>query len=107
VEKVLTNYYTEVDSEACSGCETCVDRCQMEAIRIGANDEAEIDRDRCIGCGLCIPTCPEEALTLRPKPESERRVPPATGREYVMQLAQSRGKSLIPLAVSKQSPRSS
>jgi ferredoxin len=106
-EKVFTNYFAEVDLETCSACEICVDRCQMEAIGMGAGEVAEIDRDRCIGCGLCVTTCPEEALTLQPKPESERREPPATGREYFMQLAQSRGKSLIPLAVSKQSQRSS
>lgn len=106
-EKVLTNYFAEVDPDACSACEICVDRCQMEAIRVGDREAAEIDRDRCIGCGLCVTICPEEALTLRPKPESERREPPATGREYFMQLAQSRGTSLIPLAVLKQSQRSS
>ncbi|MEJ2719298.1 MAG: 4Fe-4S binding protein [Deltaproteobacteria bacterium] len=74
---------------------------------MGAADVAEIDRDRCIGCGLCVTTCPEEALTLQSKPESERRVPPVSGRDYFMQLAQSRGKTLIPLAVVKQSQRPS
>ncbi len=100
-EKVLTNHYVEVDRDACSGCETCTSRCQMEAIKIGADEVAEVDRDRCIGCGLCVTTCPSEALSLRAKPESERRRPPATGRDYFMQLASMRGKSIIPLAFSK------
>lgn len=102
-EKVLTNYYAVVDSEACTACETCVDRCQMEAIAVGADDVAEVDLDRCIGCGLCVTTCPTEALSLRAKPESERREPPAGGRDYIMQMASSRGKSLIPLSVTKRS----
>jgi Pyruvate/2-oxoacid:ferredoxin oxidoreductase delta subunit/predicted transcriptional regulator len=103
VEKVLTNYYASVDSDACSACETCTDRCQMEAIKVGDGGVAEVDRDRCIGCGLCVTTCPSEALSLRSKPESERRDPPATARDFMMQLTSSRGKSLIPIAVQKRS----
>jgi ferredoxin len=100
-EKVLTNHYAEVDRDVCSGCETCTSRCQMEAIKLGSDDVAEVDLDRCIGCGLCVTTCPSEALTLKVKPESERRQPPATGRDYFMQLASMRGTSLIPLALSR------
>ncbi|MEW6112878.1 MAG: 4Fe-4S binding protein, partial [Thermodesulfobacteriota bacterium] len=65
-ERVLTNYYAEVDPEVCSACETCVDRCQMEAILVGDKEVAEVNRDRCIGCGLCVTTCPSEALSLKP-----------------------------------------
>ncbi len=100
-EKVLTNYYAEVAQDLCSGCETCLDRCQMEAIKMGDDSVAQVDRDRCIGCGLCVTTCPSEALSLKSKPESERREPPATGKDFFMQLASVRGKSLIPLAVTK------
>jgi len=100
-ERVLSNYYAAVDADACSACETCMDRCQMEAIKIGANDVAEVDRDRCIGCGLCVTTCPSEAMSLQSKSEQERQVPPATAKEYMMQLAAARGKSLIPLSVMK------
>ncbi len=102
-EKVLTNYFAEVDPDTCSGCETCADRCQMEAIKLGVDDVAGVDLDRCIGCGLCTTTCPENAVSLRRKPESERREPPVSGQDYLMQLASSRGKSLIPLSVLKKS----
>ncbi len=100
-EKVISNYYAEVDPANCSACETCVDRCQMEAIQLGADDVAEVNRDRCIGCGLCVTTCPSEAVSLKPKPESERREPPDTGKDFIMQMAALRGKSLIPLAATK------
>lgn len=102
-EKVLTNYFAEVDPETCSSCGTCLDRCQMEAIRIEDDSPATVDRDRCIGCGLCVTTCPTEAMMLRMKPESERKRPPVTARDYVMQLASARGKSLIPLSIVKKS----
>ncbi|MBM3299636.1 MAG: 4Fe-4S binding protein, partial [Deltaproteobacteria bacterium] len=100
-EVVLTNYYAEVDSQACTACETCIGRCQMEAVKIGTSDVAEVDRERCIGCGLCVTTCPSEAMHLMQKPESERRQPPATAKDFMMQLASVRGTSLVPLAVTK------
>jgi electron transport complex protein RnfB len=98
-QRVLTNYYASVDSEACSGCETCLDRCQMEAIKVGEDGTASVDRDRCIGCGLCVSTCPSEALGLQAKSESDRQAPPPTARDFIMELAQVRGKSLIPLSM--------
>jgi NAD-dependent dihydropyrimidine dehydrogenase PreA subunit/predicted transcriptional regulator len=100
-EKVLTNYFAAVDPDLCSACETCVDRCQMEAIKVGDNNVAVVDRDRCIGCGLCVTTCPSEAASLKQKPESERREPPATAKDFVMELASVRGKSLLPISVTK------
>ncbi|MBI5568636.1 MAG: 4Fe-4S binding protein [Desulfomonile tiedjei] len=102
-ERVFSNYYAVVDPDACAACETCVDRCQMEAIKPGANDVAEVDRDRCIGCGLCVTTCPNQAVSLQLKAEPERREPPATTRQFFMQLASVRGKSLVPLAVMRKS----
>lgn len=101
VEKVLTNYHAQIDSSACSACGTCLDRCQMEAIGIDGEPGAQINRDRCIGCGLCVTTCPSDAISLHVKPESERKDPPGTGRDYMVQLAATRGKTLIPLAVIK------
>jgi Na+-translocating ferredoxin:NAD+ oxidoreductase subunit B len=97
-EMVISNYYAQVDEALCAGCEICVDRCQMEAIRVGEDGVALVDRDRCIGCGLCVTTCTTGALTLEPKADDLRRDPPATARETMMELAQKRGKSIIPLS---------
>ena len=56
--------------------ETCLERCQMEALR-AEDDRVALDADRCIGCGLCVSTCPSGALTLQRKPGSrEVRLPP-------------------------------
>ena len=68
---------------------------------MGSDDVAVVDLDRCIGCGLCVTTCETEALSLHLKAEEERCDPPATARETIMQLAQQRGKTLIPLAFTK------
>ena len=100
---VITNYYARVDPDLCSACETCLDRCQMEAISIGDEGVAEIDLNRCIGCGLCVTTCTTEAMSLQPKPDSERREPPEKAQATMMELAQKRGKSIVPLAVMRAS----
>ncbi|MHA2392628.1 MAG: ATP-binding protein [Promethearchaeota archaeon] len=75
---VATNHYAKVDSELCTGCGTCVDRCQMEAIIL--NDISSVDRRRCIGCGSCIVGCPSIAISLL---EKERKFnPPETMKEF-------------------------
>jgi ferredoxin len=63
---ISTNFYAEVDPELCVGCETCIDRCNINAIKIKDN-KAKILLKRCIGCGVCVPTCPEEAIKLKKK----------------------------------------
>ncbi|MFX1340254.1 MAG: ATP-binding protein, partial [Promethearchaeota archaeon] len=69
-----SNYYAEVDSDSCTGCGTCVDRCQMDAVTL-INDISTVNLDKCIGCGVCVPTCPVEAITLHKK--EEKTTPPA------------------------------
>ena len=88
---VLTNYYAEVDPERCTACETCMDRCQMDAVAM-QDDIAQIDLDRCICCGLCVTTCPSEALRLVKKSDDQLYEPPASGMETYIRIAQERGK---------------
>jgi len=101
-QMVITNYYAEVDGDACVACETCIERCQMEAISIGPDEVAVVDLERCIGCGLCVTTCPSEAMNLKKKPDAQLREPPASGKDVIVQLARLRGKSLIPLVLQDQ-----
>ncbi len=101
VEMVVTNHYALVDEDLCVGCEVCLDRCQMDAITMGEDGTAQVNLDRCIGCGLCVTTCDAGAMTLEPKSLEDRREPPAKAQLTLMELAQKRGKSLIPLSVMK------
>lgn len=94
-EMVHNRYWAVVDQEACTACEICLDRCQMNAIEI--DDTAEIKKARCIGCGLCVTTCPVEAIRLEEKPEELQVAPPASGQELMAKTAEKRGTSLIPL----------
>jgi formate hydrogenlyase subunit 6/NADH:ubiquinone oxidoreductase subunit I len=90
-ELVFSNYQSAINGENCNGCEICLERCQMEAIAMNKDGVAEINLDRCIGCGLCVTICPSEAISLIPKPDANRRIPPTTGSEQMMQIAKKRG----------------
>ncbi len=90
-EAVKSNYFAVVDPDECTGCETCLERCQMEAFDM-VDDIAEVELKRCIGCGLCVTTCPTEAITLQAKAEDRQYEPPKTGGETYIRIASERGK---------------
>ena len=90
-EMVQSNYFARVDEEECTGCETCLERCQMDAIDV-VDGIAGIKLERCIGCGLCVTTCPVDAIELVKKPEDELYEPPKSGAETYMKIMQERGK---------------
>jgi Pyruvate/2-oxoacid:ferredoxin oxidoreductase delta subunit len=68
-----TNFFAAVDANLCTGCQTCLGRCQMEAIST-VDNVANVNLNRCIGCGLCTTTCKANAIKLVKK-ETET-VPP-------------------------------
>jgi len=89
-EAVQSNYYAEVNAEECVGCETCLERCQMDAIAM-VDEIAQVDLNRCIGCGLCVTTCDTEAMQLVKKSESQQYLPPESGTATYIRIAQQRG----------------
>ncbi|MFX0135906.1 MAG: ATP-binding protein [Candidatus Hodarchaeota archaeon] len=76
---ITTNNYAKIESDLCTGCGTCIERCQMEAITLG-DDISSVNRLRCIGCGNCISVCPSEAIKLLKK--EQQFTPPKTLKEY-------------------------
>jgi Na+-translocating ferredoxin:NAD+ oxidoreductase subunit B len=72
-----TNFFAVVDSELCTGCSACVQRCQVAALNInGSQSMPIVDLTRCLGCGLCVEACPEGAIELKNK--TAETVPPPT-----------------------------
>jgi len=69
---VNARYLVTIKADDCTGCEACVPRCQMDALKMV---EGKLLRDeiRCIGCGICMWVCPTDALVLEPRPAS--RIP--------------------------------
>jgi len=88
-----SDFYAAVDPEVCTGCETCVERCQFSAPSI-ADHISQVDQKRCVGCGLCVMTCPSGAMTLIRKPEDQISVPPRNMKEWATERAENRGISL-------------
>jgi ferredoxin len=78
-----TNYYAVVDTRVCTGCGTCVKRCQMDA-RVLVNGKAVINLDHCIGFGNCVTTCPSHASNMRLK--EKQLVPPETKDDTFMKI---------------------
>jgi electron transport complex protein RnfB len=83
-----SSFQAMIDSDSCTACGTCLDRCQIEAI-IEGDEYSEVDPVRCIGCGLCVSTCPEEAIEMVAK--AEAKAPPENIFARDMKLAAERG----------------
>ena len=65
-ELTISNFFAEVNTELCTGCETCIEICPMDAIMMEDNI-SKIIRKRCIGCGNCVARCPSSAIELKKK----------------------------------------
>ena len=53
----------EVNTEKCTGCETCVGECPVSAISM-VDGKASVNAGDCVDCGACTGACPVEAITL-------------------------------------------
>ncbi len=59
------NFHAEVDTELCTACGICTEKCQVDAAAIDEdNGYTVINLDRCIGCGNCVANCPSDAMHL-------------------------------------------
>jgi electron transport complex protein RnfB len=88
---VKSNYYATKDEETCTDCSTCVERCQVSAIRT-KNDHTVIDEERCIGCGLCAFTCPTGSITMvRKSPKEASPIFPG-GKALLQAMGKETGK---------------
>ncbi|MEK7826286.1 MAG: 4Fe-4S binding protein, partial [Thermodesulfobacteriota bacterium] len=52
------------NSDLCTACGSCIDRCPTKALLMTDGDEWELNLDRCIGCGVCATGCAFEAIAL-------------------------------------------
>ena len=52
-----------VNKDKCTGCESCVDSCPVEAISM-KDGLAVVNADDCIDCGACVGECPVEAISM-------------------------------------------
>jgi len=78
-----SNFFAEINAESCTSCETCIERCPMDAIH-QTNDHMVTDFDRCIGCGACVPTCKDRAINLVKK--EYEYVPPKSDKDMYKRI---------------------
>ena len=82
------NYEAVVETTSCTGCGTCAERCQVNAIAIDeGNGYATVNLGRCIGCGNCVVTCPTQAIRLVKR---EQQVAPPEDRTGLFKLLAER-----------------
>ncbi len=54
---------SKVNTSLCTGCESCVSVCPVEAISM-VSSKASIEADKCVDCGACVSECPVEAISM-------------------------------------------
>jgi electron transfer flavoprotein alpha subunit len=74
----------EIISKKCSGCQSCIGECPVEAIDI-VDSIAKINPEKCIGCGKCVRVCPSDAILFDKPVKKKSETPqekPATIADY-------------------------
>jgi Pyruvate/2-oxoacid:ferredoxin oxidoreductase delta subunit len=66
---VPSPFVPQVDEESCNGCNKCVERCPVNAIKADELEEyVSVDYDTCIGCGVCVSACKPSFMSLTRRP---------------------------------------
>lgn len=53
-----------IDSEICTACEECVNRCPLGALGVVDGEVAIVHPELCTYCGDCEEACPKEGIDL-------------------------------------------
>ncbi len=87
-----SDYYAKVDPDNCTGCESCTERCQVNALRI-QDGSATVEKSRCIGCGLCVSACPTDSISLAHKEKDNLSVIFPDPITLIQAIGKEKGKS--------------
>ena len=89
---ISSNYYATRDEDTCTDCGTCVERCQVNAIR-SEDEHTIIEKELCIGCGLCASTCPTGSITMVRKSPEEASPIFSGGKALLQAMGEEAGKA--------------
>jgi electron transport complex protein RnfB len=90
---ISSDFCATVDTDACVGCDECVQRCQFGALAV-PEDVCQVDVARCVGCGQCVTVCATGAVSLRRRPGDELPPVPADLKTWLTERAEARGVRL-------------
>jgi NADP-reducing hydrogenase subunit HndD len=77
----VTEGFSHIDQELCTGCGNCKDTCPADAINGERHKPYVISEERCVGCGRCVQVCSaydtifQEQSTSRAKRLEQRGLP--------------------------------
>lgn len=83
-EMFNSGFEPRFDSDACTACETCIDRCPPIALTMGEDDVPKVDLNLCFGCAVCATGCPSDAIQMVTKPGFE--TPPEDEKELMERM---------------------
>ncbi|MBT4277724.1 4Fe-4S binding protein [Candidatus Falkowbacteria bacterium] len=84
--KIESNFISNPSNDKCTGCNICVKKCPVEAIKLKSNNNKfyiEIDKQRCIGCGVCARFCSFENIKMERR-EKLNFIPIDTFERYIV-----------------------
>lgn len=77
----MTEGFSRIDQELCTGCGNCVSACPSEAISGERHKPHTVNEERCVACGRCVQVCNgydtvfEERATSRAQRIEQRALP--------------------------------
>jgi NAD-dependent dihydropyrimidine dehydrogenase PreA subunit len=90
-----SNFIPSLDRDACSGCGTCAESCQISVIAMSEDGSGsqvpKVNEERCLGCGVCSSSCPTGALIMSRRPDVY--APPMNKMELLARIGKERGKT--------------
>jgi Na+-translocating ferredoxin:NAD+ oxidoreductase RNF subunit RnfB len=86
-----SDFFLVVETEACTGCNICIERCQFNALS-PSDGRVAVDLQHCMGCGICVVACSTDALHLERRPEKEIAPLPKGYGEWGAMRQASRGE---------------
>jgi ferredoxin len=86
-----SDFHIVVETEVCTGCGACIERCQFNALSPDGSTVV-VDHNKCVGCGLCVESCSSGGLRLVRRPSGETSRPPATIGEWRSQRIALQGR---------------
>jgi len=69
----VTEGFSQIDPELCTGCRRCTETCPADAISGEKRAPQTVSEERCVGCGRCVQVCNAYDTIFQERPTSRAR----------------------------------